>query len=244
MVAHVLALTNALLPKSSKADNPIVFASDGFIKVTGYQRSEVIPRNCRFLQRQNTDKTSVLRLKTAIDNRQESVELLLNFKKNGEPFWNLLYVCPLFRADGSLAFFLGGQINCSTTIHNNADVMRILAASSDMREDTQSADHASGPNKSHSSSNAPPVKRESGFGSLFKSFKSSSGNRSAAKIATLKSVREAGLEDGLLGRIENLDLKNQMNAFYTAYSKVCPRLLVMIPTPLPPPIPPHSPTSS
>lgn len=76
----------------SKADNPIVFASDGFVSVTGYSRTDVVPRNCRFLQGNYTDKTATRRLKESIDNREESVELLLNYKKSGEPFWNLLYV--------------------------------------------------------------------------------------------------------------------------------------------------------
>ncbi len=62
------------------------------MKVTGYARTDVIPRNCRFLQGKYTDRAAVRRLKMAIENRQESVELLLNYKKNGDPFWNLLYV--------------------------------------------------------------------------------------------------------------------------------------------------------
>ncbi|EGP90269.1 uncharacterized protein MYCGRDRAFT_36348, partial [Zymoseptoria tritici IPO323] len=74
-----------------KADNPIVFASDGFVSVTGYSRSQIVPRNCRFLQGQDTDREAVARLRECIRTGQESVELLLNYKENGEPFWNLLY---------------------------------------------------------------------------------------------------------------------------------------------------------
>ncbi len=69
-----------------------MFASDGFIKVTGYSRADIIPRNCRFLQGKYTDTAAVKRLRASIDTKQESVELLLNYRKNGEPFWNLLYV--------------------------------------------------------------------------------------------------------------------------------------------------------
>ena len=76
----------------SKADNPIVYASDGFVNVTGYSRTEVVPRNCRFLQGNYTDRAATKRLKASIDSREETVELLLNYKKNGDPFWNLLYV--------------------------------------------------------------------------------------------------------------------------------------------------------
>lgn len=80
----------------SMADNPIVFASDGFVNVTGYSRTDVVPRNCRFLQGNYTDKTATRRLKASIENREETVELLLNYKKSGEPFWNLLYVGKYF----------------------------------------------------------------------------------------------------------------------------------------------------
>jgi hypothetical protein len=51
-----------------------------------------VPRNCRFLQGAHTDRQPVQRLKAAIAEEKESVELLLNYKKNGDPFWNLLYV--------------------------------------------------------------------------------------------------------------------------------------------------------
>jgi PAS domain S-box-containing protein len=73
-----------------------VHASDGFVKVTGYPRTEIIPRNCRFLQGKHTDRQSVKQIKTGIDGRRESVELLLNYKKNGEPFWNLLYISKIY----------------------------------------------------------------------------------------------------------------------------------------------------
>lgn len=80
-----------VLTNPNKADNPIVYASDGFVKVTGYERTEIIPRNCRFLQGPRTDRDSVAKIKKSLDVPAEHVELLLNERKNGEPFWNLLY---------------------------------------------------------------------------------------------------------------------------------------------------------
>lgn len=91
-----------VLTNPNLADNPIVYASDGFVKVTGYNRNEIIPRNCRFLQTNRTDRESVRRIKKCLDRPAECVELLLNQRKDGEPFWNLLYtsksvqsLCPL-----------------------------------------------------------------------------------------------------------------------------------------------------
>lgn len=69
-----------------------MYASDGLIKVTGYSRTEIISRNCRFLQGKLTDPVPVRRLRNAMIEGREAVELLLNYKKNGDPFWNLLYI--------------------------------------------------------------------------------------------------------------------------------------------------------
>lgn len=146
------------------------------------------------------------RLKNSIEKRQQSVELLLNQKKDGQYFWNLLYTTPLFDGNGKVVFFLGGQINCSTTIHSASDVLRILAQTEETEEDL--APRAISPQ---------PVKQ----------------SRSRSIIAALRSnsrptvqMRAPGMENSLLDRIEDKDLKSQMDTFYTAYSNVGPAFLV------------------
>lgn len=41
---------NFVISDPSIPDCPIVFASDGFCEMTGYDRYEILGRNCRFLQ--------------------------------------------------------------------------------------------------------------------------------------------------------------------------------------------------
>ena len=48
-------------------------------------------------------------------------------------------LAPLFDADGNLKFFIGGQINCSTTIRSNTDVLKILSMSDDPEDDKEAA---------------------------------------------------------------------------------------------------------
>lgn len=203
---------------TSVADNPIQFASDGFVAVTGYPRTDIIPRNCRFLQGAYTDRSAVHRIRVATEEDKESVELLLNYRKNGEPFWNLLYICPLFRSDGKVAFFLGGQINCSTTIHNRSDVLRVLSLSDEVEEE----------NPSLQSTAQTAVVNAKKSGGLFSSFR----NKDKAKIAAMD--KEAGMEQNLIKQIERMDFKNQVQMFHSAYSKV--RLSTRLPT--------HSPSPS
>lgn len=202
-------LPDLKLTESRRADNPIVFASDGFVSVTGYSRTDIIPRNCRFLQGAYTDRHATKRLRTSIENCEETVELLLNYRKNGDPFWNLLYVSPLVDGNGDVRFFLGGQINCSTTIHSRTDVLRILSLND---EDTESVIEGSrkAPSVRSTESNSYSSYGKSSF---FKSFKKYNAN-------TIKVRDEAGMEGELIDRIGKLQFKTQVEEFYTAYSKV------------------------
>jgi PAS domain-containing protein len=197
-----------VLTNPAKADNPIVFASDGFVNVTGYTRRDIIPRNCRFLQGRYTDREAVTRLKMSIDNREESVELLLNYKKNKEPFWNLLYTAPLYDENGNVAFFIGGQINCSTTIHSASDILRLLSYSEDVDDQQEKP--------------APAPVKKSTFGKSF--FRSLRGD----SIAEINGNKEVGMENALLNKIEKLTVKKQMETFHSAYSKVRFRLSVLL----------------
>ena len=107
--------------------------------------------------------------------------------------------------NGRLAFFIGGQINCSTTIRSNTDVLRILSLSDDPDEDVEAQ---------KSVHDIKPTKRSFfGFG---KKDNSPQMPTSTKRV----EVREAGMEQGLLKQIEKMNFRTQMEAFYTAYSKV------------------------
>ncbi|MBW0487470.1 hypothetical protein O181_027185 [Austropuccinia psidii MF-1] len=92
-------------------DNPVVLVSPGFATTTGYQSHEIMGRNCRFLQGPGTSQKSVSRIRTALKNGESWVELLLNYRANGTPFYCLLSVLPLFDSAGILSYFVGAQVN-------------------------------------------------------------------------------------------------------------------------------------
>jgi phototropin len=182
-----------VLTDPAKADNPIVWASDGFVNVTKYSRNEIIPRNCRFLQGRHTDRGSVKRLRKAIEAREENVELLLNERKDGEPFWNLLYTTPLRDAKGDVIFFLGGQINCSTTVHSQSDILRILAMTEGQAEE-----------ESQNATQIPTATEQRPRYSRFLSSLRGKQNGTALAKPT------PGMETGLLDKLENMNLKSQV----------------------------------
>lgn len=64
----------------------------------------MLGRNCRFLQGPQTDKGEVQRMRDAMtaDPPRAVTVKLLNYKVNGQPFWNALHVAPIRSADGQV----------------------------------------------------------------------------------------------------------------------------------------------
>lgn len=65
-------------------DNPIVYASDSFIELTGYTRAQVLGRNCRFLQGPDTDPDTVAKIRKGIEEVRHTPTCLFIFSKERE----------------------------------------------------------------------------------------------------------------------------------------------------------------
>jgi len=100
---------NFVLSDPRLPDNPIVFASEGFYKLTGYTREQVLGRNCRFLQGPDTNQQSLDVVRTAIANGTDATACLLNYKADGTPFWNQFFVAALRDADNNIVNYVGVQ---------------------------------------------------------------------------------------------------------------------------------------
>lgn len=101
-IAHGLVITNATI-----SDYPISFVNTSFEQLTGYRSSEVVGRNCRFLQGPDTDLETVQRIREALNSNSFCEVDLVNYKKNGEPFWNHLSLFPFFNVQGELTRYVG-----------------------------------------------------------------------------------------------------------------------------------------
>lgn len=101
---------NFVLSDPRLPDHPIVYASEGFLKMSGYEQSEVLGRNCRFLQGPETDRRTVGEIRDAVREERPCQVRILNYRKDGKAFWNLFHMAPVFsKTDGRVIHFVGVQ---------------------------------------------------------------------------------------------------------------------------------------
>lgn len=100
-----------LITDATRPDNPIVYASPGFEKLTGYRAAEVLGKNCRFLQGPDTNQQALADIRRAIKAGQECSTELLNYRKDGSPFWNALFLTPVRDEAGRLTHYVGVQVD-------------------------------------------------------------------------------------------------------------------------------------
>lgn len=73
----------------------------------------MLGRNCRFLQGPDTDPVSVARIRGGIERGEDTTVVLLNYRKDGSPFWNQFFIAALRDGDGSVVNYLGVQCKVS-----------------------------------------------------------------------------------------------------------------------------------
>nr|AML76466.1 putative LOV domain-containing protein [Cissus quadrangularis] len=108
---------------ATKVDYPILYASAGFFKMTGYTSREVIGRNCRFLQGSGTDPEELAKIREALQAGNSYCGRLLNYKKDGTPFWNLLTISPIKDENGTVLKFIGMQVEVSKHTEGSKEKM-------------------------------------------------------------------------------------------------------------------------
>ncbi|HEX7821359.1 MAG TPA: PAS domain-containing protein [Sphingobium sp.] len=101
-----------LLTDSGQADNPVIFATRGFTTLTGYAAAEIVGRNCRFLQGPDTDRRTVAAIREAVAARRRFDGDILNYRKDGRPFWNHLSIGPV-TTEASETLLVGLQFDVS-----------------------------------------------------------------------------------------------------------------------------------
>ncbi|PWY45609.1 EAL domain-containing protein [Pseudomonas sp. RW405] len=95
------------------SDMPIIYVNPAFERITGYNKTEVLGRNCRFLQGESRDPMRVEEIRRGLSQARDVHVVVRNFRKDGQSFWNDLYISPVFNGQGVITHFVGVQNDIS-----------------------------------------------------------------------------------------------------------------------------------
>lgn len=106
-----------VIADARRPDMPVVYVNPAFERITGYSRVESVGRNCRFLQEGGeVDEAAAIALteiKKGLQEQREVSVVLRNYRKDGSPFWNDLFIAPIRDDEGEVTHFIGVQNDIS-----------------------------------------------------------------------------------------------------------------------------------
>jgi PAS domain S-box-containing protein len=105
-------------------DSPIVFCNQAFEQLTGYAKDEIIGRNCRFLQGEETDPEAVAEIRRTLRQQEDCHLELINYRKDGSSFWNALFISPVVDTEGNLIYHFASQLDVSRRRETEAAMLQ------------------------------------------------------------------------------------------------------------------------
>ncbi|WP_255363668.1 diguanylate cyclase domain-containing protein [Geodermatophilus sp. DSM 45219] len=100
-----------------RPDQPLVYVNPAFEKLAGLPKSELLGRNCRFLQGPDTDPTAVAAVRRAVDAGEECRVTVLNHRgPEKTPWWNELHLAPVVGPDGTVTHYIGTQVDVTARV--------------------------------------------------------------------------------------------------------------------------------
>ncbi|MBY6221892.1 EAL domain-containing protein [Marinobacter nauticus] len=103
--------SNGIVVADYEADDlPLVYVNPTFERITGYSSEEALGKNCRFLQGDDFDlsnEQSLEQIRKGVKNGRDVSVVLRNYRKDGTPFWNDLYLSPIRNDQNEITHYVG-----------------------------------------------------------------------------------------------------------------------------------------
>ena len=120
---------SVLITEAEPFDEPgprILYVNEAFTKMTGYTAEEVIGKNPRILQGPKSDRVELTHIRKALQNWESCETTIINYKKNGEEFWNNFSITPAADEKGWFTHWI--SIERDVTIRKNEELQNELIA--------------------------------------------------------------------------------------------------------------------
>lgn len=135
LLAAVEALPLAFSLSTARRDRrgfPLMYVNKHFEKLTGYQRSDVLGRNCKFLQCPESEKAQLTILSDALRCEKPAKVVLSNMTRDKRPFKNLIVIKPVFDERRVYSYVMAIQMDVTRDIDNYASKMQLAQELMDM----------------------------------------------------------------------------------------------------------------
>jgi PAS domain S-box-containing protein len=106
-------------------DCPLIYANEAFELITGYDRDEIIGRNCRFLQGDDRDQPEIDKIREAMRTETGVTVTLRNYRKDGTLFHNRFTIRPIRDRAGNLRYYLGIQYDITEQVRARKELAEL-----------------------------------------------------------------------------------------------------------------------
>ena len=120
------ALNGIVITDARKKDNPIIYYNKAFQKLTGYNKDEILGRNCRFLQGKDRKQEGLREIRKAIKEGQSCRVEIRNYKKDGTMFWNEVSINPIRALNGDITHFVGIQNDITQRVKDEQEINHLI----------------------------------------------------------------------------------------------------------------------
>lgn len=105
---------------ATEPDNPIIFANDSFLSLTGYRREEVFGKSFNFLLAHSADAEALARIKAEFEGSSNGGAEVLYRRKDGSEFWSAVFISPVRDEDGDIVQYFASLVDL--TRHKESEV--------------------------------------------------------------------------------------------------------------------------
>ena len=96
---------------AKEAGNPIIFANDAFLELTGYDREEVLGQGFNFLMARGADPDALARIEATFAGTAKGGSEIFYRRKDGSEFWSAILISPVQDESGDLVQYFASFVD-------------------------------------------------------------------------------------------------------------------------------------
>lgn len=111
---------------ATEPDNPIIFANDSFLSLTGYRREELLGKSFNFLLAHSADAEAMARIKAEFEGLPNSGAEVLYRRKDGSEFWSAVFISPVRDEDGHIVQYFASLVDLTRHKQNEVQSRMLI----------------------------------------------------------------------------------------------------------------------